>query len=61
MIMLCKKYGLDCVKVESLGFFNSYNSMCDCLEKTFKEVASSTISEDEEGSVVYFIKRDFES
>jgi len=32
--------------------------MCDVLCKTFKDVAKSEIAKDEEGNVLYFIKRD---
>ena len=31
--------------------------MCDQLEKTFKDVAKSSIAQDEEGNVLYFIKK----
>ena len=31
--------------------------LCDQLEKTFKDVAKSTIAKDEEGNVLYFVKK----
>lgn len=55
---LFKKYGLDVVQISSLGVFNNYGALCDQLEHTFKEVAKSTIAQDEEGNVLYFIKKD---
>ena len=44
--------------MESLGLFSDYKSLCDKLYQTFKEVAKSKIVDEEEGSVLYLIKRD---
>lgn len=55
---LFKKYGLDMVNVESRGLYNSFNDLCDCLCQTFNDIAESKIVEEEEGSVLYMIKRD---
>ena len=55
---LFDKYGLDKVHIRSLGLFDDYDKMCDVLCKTFREVAKSEIAQDEEGNVLYFIKRD---
>lgn len=44
--------------IRSLGHFDDYDKMCDVLCSTFKEVARSEIATDEEGNVLYFIKRD---
>lgn len=46
------------VNIESLGLYCTYNDLCDCLYTTFKDIAKSKIKEDEEGSVLYLIKRD---
>lgn len=55
---LFQKYGLDVVHIKSLGIYNNYGALCDQLEKTFKDVAKSSIAQDEEGNVLYFIKKD---
>lgn len=52
-----KKYNLDMVHIQSLGTFGNYGKLCDQLETTFKDVAKSTIAQDEEGNVLYFIKK----
>ena len=49
------------VKIESLGIMSTYPDLCDLLTKAFLEVAKSKIAEDEEGSVIYLVKRDFEN
>lgn len=54
---LFAKYGLDKVHAMSLGLFDDYDTMCNTLCKTFKDVAKSEIAKDEEGNVLYFIKR----
>ena len=51
------KYGLDMVHIQSLGKFNNFGQLSDQLEKTFKDVAKSSIAQDEEGNVLYFIKK----
>ena len=43
--------------VESLGLYKDFNTLCCCLEKAFKDVAKSPITTDEEGSVLYLVKR----
>jgi len=53
-----KKWNLDCVKVQSLGVFTDYDKMCDVLCTAFKDVSKSEIAEDEEGNVLYFVKKD---
>lgn len=53
-----KKFGLDVVHIQSLGSFDNYGNLCDQLEKTFKDVAKSSIASDEEGNVLYFVRRD---
>ena len=52
-----KRFGLDVVHISSLGNFNNYYSLCDKLEETFKQVAKSPIAQDEEGNVLYFVKK----
>lgn len=49
------------VHIDSLGVFDNFNNLCDNLEVTFKNVAKSSIAQDEEGNVIYFIKRDLKS
>jgi hypothetical protein len=46
------------VHIKSLGTFDNYGVLCDQLEQTFKDVAKSSIAQDEEGNVLYFIKND---
>ncbi len=45
------------MKIESFGLFNDYDSLCNGVYKGFREVAKSKIADEEEGSVLYFIKR----
>lgn len=59
-LTLFTKYGLDKVSVQSLGLFNNYDSLCNGLYNIFRDVAKSKIIEEEEGSVLYFIKRGIE-
>jgi len=54
---LFDKYGFDKVIIQSLGRFTDYNKMCDTLCQTFKDVAKSEIAQEEEGNVLYFVKR----
>ena len=51
------KFGLDKCHAQSLGQFTNYSEMTDALCKVFKDVAKSEIAKDEEGNVLYFIKR----
>jgi len=54
---LFDKYGFDKVIIQSLGRFTDYSKMCDVLCQTFKDVAKSEIAQEEEGNVLYFVKR----
>ena len=45
------------VKVDSLGLFNEYSSLCNGLYKAFRDVAKSKITDEEEGSVLYLVRR----
>jgi len=54
---IMQKYGLDTVKVTSVGIFQNYELLLDSLYQLFKEVSQSSLADDEEGSVLYFIKR----
>jgi hypothetical protein len=58
---LFKKHGLDVVKVDSLGVYSDYDRMCDDLEREFVRVSGMTIREEEEGAVLYLLKRHKES
>lgn len=55
---LFKKHGLDMVKAETIGLYNNFDVLCDGLYRNFIDVSKSRIAEDEEGSVLYLIKRD---
>ena len=46
------------MKVFSLGVFTDYDKMCDTLCKAFKDTSKSEIAEDEEGNVLYFVRKD---
>ena len=59
--MLFDKWGLDKVAIQTLGTFESYPALCDSLCRVFKDVAKSEIAQEEEGNVLYFIKRPAES
>lgn len=54
---LFDKWGLDKVAIQTLGSFDNYERMCDSLCRVFKDVAKSEIAQEEEGNVLYFIKR----
>jgi len=54
---LFAKYGLDKVHAKSLGLFTDFDKLNDSLCQVFKDVAKSEIAKDEEGNVLYFIKR----
>jgi len=54
---LFDKWGLDKVAIQTLGSFDDYGQMCDTLCRVFKDVAKSEIAQEEEGNVLYFIKR----
>lgn len=54
---LFDKYGFDKVIIQSLGRFTDFSMMCDVLCQTFKDVAKSEIAQEEEGNVLYFVKR----
>ena len=54
---LFDKWGLDKVAIKTLGMYDDYDTMCDNLCRVFKDVAKSEIAQEEEGNVLYFIKR----
>ena len=54
---LFDKWGLDKVAIQTLGSFSDYGQLCDALCRVFKDVAKSEIAQEEEGNVLYFIKR----
>ena len=54
---LFDKYGFDRVIIQSLGKFTNYGKLCDTLCQVFKDVAKSEIAQEEEGNVLYFVKR----
>jgi hypothetical protein len=59
-VKLFKQYDLDMVAMESSGIYSTFNDLCDGLYQTFRDIAKSKIIEEEEGSVLYLIKRDKE-
>jgi len=54
---LFDKWGLDKVAIQTLGTFSDFSTLCDSLCRVFKDVAKSEIAQEEEGNVLYFIKR----
>ena len=50
-----EKYGFDYVTMQSLGVFEDYDGLCDCLEENFMQTATASISEEEEGAVLYLV------
>ena len=53
-----KIFSLNTVDMESVGVYGDYDDFCESMEKEFMEISKKTISEEEEGAVFYFIKRD---
>eukprot|EP00347_Sterkiella_histriomuscorum_P011394 403372627 len=53
-----KRYDLNVVRIESHGLYNSYEMLCNGLYKVFRDVAKGKIVDEEEGSVLYLVKRD---
>ena len=51
-------FSLNTVDMESVGVYGDYDDFCESMEKEFMEISKKTISEEEEGAVFYFIKRD---
>lgn len=47
--------------MQSLGVFENYDGLCDCLEESFMHTATASISEEEEGAVLYLVQRSKES
>ena len=43
--------------IATLGTYDDYDEMCDNLCRVFKDVAKSEIAQEEEGNVLYFVKR----
>lgn len=52
-----KKYNFDVVCLKSIGAFDNFDSLCDSLTKEYEDVARQSIQNEEEGAVLYFIKR----
>ncbi len=52
-----KKHGFDVVKIQQLGVYNDYDRLCDDLEKEYVNVSGKTIREEEEGAVLYMVRR----
>jgi hypothetical protein len=54
---LFDKWSLDKVAIQTLGEFSDYGALNDALCRVFKDVAKSEIAQEEEGNVLYLIKR----
>ena len=52
-----KKYGFDLVNADQIGIYTDYDRMCDDLEKEYVKVSGKSIREEEEGAVLYMVKR----
>lgn len=52
-----KKYNMDKVHIQSLGMFNDYDNLCNSLCKIFQDVAKSEIAKEEEGNVLYLLRK----
>lgn len=59
-IRFFKKYGFNIVRTESMGVYSDYDKMCDDLVQEYNNVARQSIQNEEEGAVLYMIKRDKE-
>ena len=46
------------VRASTEGIYSTFDELCDGLYKIFKDVAQGKLNEEEEGSVLYLIKRD---
>jgi hypothetical protein len=46
------------VKAETYGVFNNFDKLCDSYIELFSEISKSRITEEEEGCVLYMVKRD---
>lgn len=57
---LFKKYNFPVVRMERLGVYSDYDRLCDDLLTAFMNVAKDTIQNEEEGAVLYLVKRDRE-
>jgi hypothetical protein len=55
-----KRYHFDVVPLQSLGLYSDFDKLCDDVEKEFRIVAAQTIEEEEEGAVLYMVRRDRE-
>lgn len=53
---LFRKYGLDCVNAKLLGEYDKLSELYKTLEQVYKRIASESLEEGEEGSVLYFVK-----
>jgi len=56
-VRIFKTYGLETVSFESLGVYEDFSQLKDSLKETYIKISQSTISTDEEGSVIYFVRR----
>ena len=52
------KYGLTHVKYTKYGYYKDWKQLNEALKKIYSSVAESEIDNEEEGSVIYMVKRD---
>jgi hypothetical protein len=53
---LFRKYGLECVDSKLIGEYDKLSEFYKTLEQIYKKIASESLEEGEEGSVLYFVK-----
>ena len=59
-VKIFKKYAFDIVGFETIGVYSDYDKLCDDTEKEFRIVAGQTIADEEEGAVLYMVRRDMD-
>lgn len=52
-----KHYNLDRVRSETLGLFDDYDELCEELYQSYLDTAVASIKEEEEGAVLYLVRR----
>lgn len=45
------------MKIDVLGVYSDYDKLCDDLEKEYVKVSGKSIRDEEEGAVLYMVKR----
>ena len=52
-----KRYGMDVAPIVSLGSCKSYDELCDVMYCAFRDISLPSLSQENEGAVIYFVKR----